>query len=134
MNNLARSALLALAVVAIGCGHSSRYQVLGAVTFNGKPLPAGTMTFMPIAPGDPGRSAGFCRIEAGRFDSRNGRSPMAGRHRVVICGFDGVPYTEQFGDSVETFKEGKPLFTNHIEEVDIPRKQGTTIDFTVPRK
>ena len=93
----------------------------------------GTMTFIPIAPGDPARPAGFCRIVSGRFDSGKGRNPMAGQHRVLICGFDGVPYTERFGDVVETYVEGRPLFTNYVEEVDIPRKSLASVDFTVPK-
>lgn len=132
MSNLARYAVFALAFVAIGCGDSGRCRVSGNVTFEGRPLPMGTMTFIPIAPGEPNRTAGFCRIESGRFDSGKGRNPMPGPHRVLIAGFDGVPYTERVGDVVETAAEGRPLFPNYSQDVDIPRKQQTSIDFTVP--
>lgn len=123
----------ALALIAIGCGDSGRYRVSGRVTFDGQPVPTGAVTFLPLGGGDRDRSAGFCRIESGQFDSRGGRSPMEGRHRVMITGFDGNAYTSKIGDLVEDHPEGRPLFATHVVEVDIPRAQGTVLDFEVPK-
>lgn len=121
-----------LVSVAVGCGESGRYRVSGNVTFDGAPVPAGTLTFIPIGPGDPGRSAGFCRITSGKFTSRTGRHPAGGLHRVMINGFDGVPFTSEVADQTVTNPFGKPLFDMHFVEVDVPKKQDTVLDFVVP--
>ena len=124
---------MSVALLAPGCGDSGRYRVSGRVTFDGQPVPVGTVTFLPLGAGDRDRSAGFCRIESGQFDSRAGRSPMDGRHRVLISGFDGVAYTSKIGDLLENNPEGRPLFPLYVVEVDIPTAQGTVLDCDVPK-
>lgn len=126
-------ALLALVALALGCGDSGRYRVSGRVTFDGQRVPVGMVTFLPIGPSDVERSAGFCQIKAGQFDSRAGRSPMEGLHRVLISGFDGVAYTSEIAGMVEHNPEGKPLFPLYAVEVEIPKAQGTVLDFDVPK-
>lgn len=126
-------ALLALVAFTLGCGDSGRYRVSGHVTFDGQPVPVGMVTFLPIGPSDRERSAGFCQIKSGQFDSRAGRSPMEGRHRVLISGFDGVAYTSEIGEQVDNILEGRPLFPMHVVEIDIPKAQGTVLNFDVPK-
>lgn len=126
-------ALLALVALTLGCADSGRYRVSGRVTFDGQPVPVGMVTFLPIGPSDRERSAGFCQIKAGQFDSRAGRSPMEGRHRVLISGFDGVAYTSEIGGLLDDNPEGRPLFPLYAVEVEIPKAQGTVLDFDVPK-
>lgn len=76
----------------------------------------------------------FCRIVSGRFGFGTGKSPVNGRHRVMINGFDGVASTSRLVDVVKHNPEGRPLFLQtHVEKIDVPKKQDTVLDFTVPR-
>ena len=52
---LGRTACLFLlaALASAGCGPSDRYALSGSVAFDGKPIPAGTITFVPFGAGKP---------------------------------------------------------------------------------
>lgn len=133
---LAQTACLILlaAVISSGCGPRDRYALSGSVTFDGKPIPAGTITFVPFGAGKPGRTAAFCEIKAGKYDTKTGRNPGSGPHRVMISGCDGVPYQSQMGEIVENHPMGKQLFPTHLVEIDVPEKNGSVFDFAVPAK
>ena len=133
---LARSACVFLlaTLVSTGCGPRDRYALSGSVTFDGKPIPAGTITFVPFGAGKPGRTAAFCEIKAGKYDTKTGRNPGSGPHRVMISGCDGVPYQSQMGEIVENHPMGKQLFPTHLVEIDVPEKNGMVFDFAVPAK
>ena len=133
---LAQTACLILlaAVISSGCGPRDRYALSGSVTFDGKPIPAGTITFVPFGAGKPGRTAAFCEIKAGKYDTKTGRNPGSGPHRVMISGCDGVPYQSQMGEIVENHPMGKQLFPTHLVEIDVPEKNGMVFDFAVPAK
>ncbi|MFM1904584.1 MAG: hypothetical protein RLZZ440_2484 [Planctomycetota bacterium] len=122
-----RIALVCAAVIAIGCGSSGpvRYDVSGTVTFDGQPVPVGTITFVPVSGNTgPGGSAG---IEGGRFDTAaTGKGPTGGPHVAIITGFDGKTV-----GGIEKVQEGSPLFIDYREEVDLPREKAVR-DFTVP--
>ena len=126
--------MLLVAFVASGCGPRDRYALSGSVTFDGKPIPAGTITFMPFGAGKPGRTAGFCEIKAGKYATKTGRNPGSGPHRVMISGCDGVPYQSTLGELVQNHPMGKPLFPTHLVEIDVPEKNGTVFYFDVPGK
>ena len=133
---LARSACVFLLAVLVstGCGPRDRYALSGSVTFDGKPIPAGTITFVPFGAGKPGRTAAFCEIKAGKYDTKTGRNPGSGPHRVMISGCDGVPYKSQMGEIVEDHPMGKQLFPTHLVEIDVPEKNGSVFDYAVPAK
>lgn len=124
---------LLVAVALAGCGHRDRFDVTGQVTFGGQPVPAGTVTFIPVGHEPVGRVAGFAQIRAGRFATREGRSPGSGPHRVMFNGCDGVPYESRLGDVVDQHPMGKDLFTSHMVEVDLPAKSGFVLDIAVPK-
>jgi len=126
-------ALVAAAALVVGCGESGRYHVSGRVTCGDQPVPAGTITFLPVGSDASQRGAGFCSIVSGSFSSRSGKSPFSGRQRVLVSGFDGIPFQSRVGDVVENNPLGKPLFPTHVEEIDIPRKHGAVFDFAVPK-
>jgi len=123
---------LALGVLlACGCGGGggkgggpARYDVSGSVTYAGKPVPAGSITFQPDkAKGNSG-PAGFAEIKNGKYDTHSGgKGTIGGPHLVEIAGFDGVksPGSEQ----------GKELFPEFATTADLP-KERTTKDFDVP--
>ena len=125
---------LLAAIVSTGCGPRDRYALSGSVTFDGKPIAAGTITFVPFGAGKTGRTAGFCEIKAGKYATQKGRNPGSGPHRVMISGCDGAPYQSQMGEIVQNYPMGKPLFPSHLVEIDVPEKNGSVFDFVVPGK
>lgn len=107
-----------------GPGDVDRFDVSGTITFEGAPVPAGTISFLP-APGNSG-PGGTATIQDGAYNTAvDGQGPTGGPHRVVITGFDGN------ADPANEMPYGKPLFTEYSTEVDLP-KQATTQDFEVP--
>lgn len=119
--------VIGVGLLALGCGPAGpvRYDVSGTVTFDGQPVPIGTITFVPAGGNTgPGGSAG---IEAGRFDTAStGKGPTGGPHVAIITGFDGKTV-----GGIEQVQEGSPLFIDYREDVDLP-KEATVRDFDVP--
>ena len=135
ISNKTRSSLSQLSILllvfglvsAIGCGGSDgpkRYDLSGTVTFDGKPIPAGSIIFQPNASAGNSGPQGAAEIRDGKYDtSANGKGMIGGPHIVRITGFDGIAETEM--DIV------KPLFAEYQIEVDLPEESGAK-DFEVP--
>ena len=128
---ICKLAPIAVCVALVGCGPSAapRYELSGAVTYAGKPVPAGSIIFKPDHAKDnrgPGAQVG---IEAGRYQLPESRGTIGGPHVVTISGFDGVPIKN--GPSVNYF--GKPLFANYEVKVDLPREKSER-NFDVPAR
>ncbi len=125
-NLLFFSAVIVLLIPVGGCGGSSgpqRYDLSGSVTYNGKPVPAGHLTFAPDkANGNSGPGAS-ANIEKGRYQTMPGQGPVCGPHVVTISGFDGVPKGMNM--------MGTRLFEQTRIDVDLPKQNGT-LDFEVP--
>ncbi len=115
-------------VAVLGCGGGAgdvdRYDVSGTVTFDGKPVPSGTITFLP-AQGNTG-PGGNANIKDGKYDTAiDGKGPTGGPHDVVITGFDGN------ADPGNEMPLGKPLFSEYKTKADLPKEKATQ-DFEVP--
>jgi hypothetical protein len=116
--------LFALFAVAFaGCGSKpdegpTRYQVSGQVTFDGKPVPTGTITFVTTS-----GPSGSAQITDGKYDTRTGKGVVGGPHQVMIEGFDGK--------GTELGAVGNPIFNPYRIEADLPQED-TTKDFVVP--
>ena len=112
-----------------GCGEAgpARYDVSGSVTYDGKPLPAGRISFEPDESQGNTGSVGFADVKDGHYQTQPGQGPGGGPYKAVIFGYDGVP------DAVEPDENpmGKPLFGPFTTGVDLPR-QSATQDFAVP--
>jgi hypothetical protein len=114
-----------------GCGPKStaeRYDLTGAVTFRGQPVPKGYLILQPDKAkgnGGPGSKAG---VFDGRYETMAGLGHVGGPHIVSIAGHDGIPFDQ--GDGVMN-PVGKPLFPTFKVEVDLPKESGT-YDFVVP--
>ena len=131
MKSITRRAALLLTFAALfcltGCGKSgpTRYDISGTVTFDGKPVPEGNISFEPTE-GDVG--GGYAFIRDGKFDTTvDGRGHMGGTHRIQITGFTGVtsPDNPDAGSP--------PLFEPYETSADLPNESGT-MDFEVPSK
>jgi hypothetical protein len=63
-----------------------RYPLSGIVTFNGQPVPRGTISFVASAAGR--EYAGYAGIVDGKFDTRtDGRGHVGGEHVITVMGF-----------------------------------------------
>jgi hypothetical protein len=125
MHGLTRRLLGGVAVLALAAGCSSgpeMAQVSGTVTFQGKPVPAGWISFTPES-GD--GSVRVCQITDGVYDSSKEGEPgvYPGRNRIKIAGFDGkkIPFWGQ----------GKQIFNPIDDTFDVPSGTSTK-DWVVP--
>ncbi|MCA9258164.1 MAG: hypothetical protein KDA61_03135 [Planctomycetales bacterium] len=112
-----RRSALALSVataisLSIGCSSEpDRYTVSGSVAFAGQPVPAGDVVFMPQGGGVVGRAV----IKNGQLEMTD-KKVAGGSYRLVISGFDGVPYEgPEF-----TVQQGKEIFPAVEATVDLP--------------
>ncbi|MEX1041770.1 MAG: hypothetical protein WDZ51_14115 [Pirellulaceae bacterium] len=109
--------LLACFTVLSGCGGDGhdRRQVSGTVTYDGKPVPRGSIWFEP----DPslGNTAptGFAVIQDGQYKSELARSPIAGKYQARILGFDGVVSEADRAEwDADGEPPGEPLFKDYV--------------------
>jgi hypothetical protein len=119
--------LIGLALLA-GCSSGERtYQLSGAVTYDGKPVPGGHIVFEPDTTGGNNGGSGFAKIKDGRYDTSilDGRGVVGGPHVVRVYGTDGVRHGELLN--------GIPIFQEYTTTADLPKKNGT-VDFMVPKK
>jgi len=125
-----RALSLALSLAApflLGCGSDGpqRYRLQGLVTYEGKPVPAGTIIFEPDASQKNDGPQGLATIHDGVFDSsRGGKGTVGGPHRITILGCDGASISE-------TSPQGKPLFEPSLTTAELPKKNGK-LDFDIP--
>jgi hypothetical protein len=107
---LTNAAGLILALAA-GCSDSEvkKVQVSGTVTFKGKPVPAGWISFTPDASkGNPGKEVRLVHIKDGVYDSskeQDAAGVYPGPTVIMIAGFDG--------DVSPRFIQGKQIFNPH---------------------
>lgn len=120
----------AFVVLAVGCESGSEtpsYQVSGTVTFNGEPVPKGTIDFEPDGTKGGKGMAGFATITDGKFDTatEGGRGVYGGPYIIRILAFDGKP--------AEEAPYGTALFSpEHIENKELP-KENTTIEIAITK-
>lgn len=126
--SLLRSSLLVLTAGLIaGCGGSDRpttYSLTGKVTFDGKPVPAGTVTMLPDASG--GGLGAAVAIKDGAFATEPGKGHTGGKYIIQVTGFDGVPIPSGEGGMDPM---GTQLFPPYDTKVDLPESDhAITID------
>ncbi|PQO38674.1 hypothetical protein C5Y96_01970 [Blastopirellula marina] len=122
-STLAASLLLFLAAGGCGAGDSSVH-LTGHVTYDGQPVPRGTITFSPDGKqGNTGHGSKAI-ITDGAYTTQESFGLVGGPHVVRIEGFDGVAN----GDNLD----GKLLFPPHEESYDLPMESGE-YDFDIPK-
>ncbi|HET6422554.1 MAG TPA: hypothetical protein VFG20_02650 [Planctomycetaceae bacterium] len=111
--------LSAVIFATAGCGSELKLQhVAGKATFAGKPIPYGTIEFIPdSARGNKG-PPGTAEIINGEFDTRreNGRGVVAGPHTVRISAYEEKPANSSDETAASTAKP--PLFIGYTVAVD----------------
>jgi hypothetical protein len=98
----------------IGCGRSGpkTYRVRGTVTFNGSPVPAGRIDFMPDARRGNSAMAGFAKIVGGAYDTAAGGIGSAGGPMtVLVSGYEPVAGQAE---------RSRALFLDHVTDADLP--------------
>ena len=117
--------LAALLGIAAGCSGSEakKVQLSGKVTFNGQPVPAGYISFMPDASQGNRGEVRVVQIKDGVYDSAREQNPgiYPGPTVVRIAGFDGKP--------LPLYPQGKQIFNAHELHESL---EGGTKDFDVP--
>lgn len=120
------SVLLAIVVIAvcpvIGCDRGPEtYTLSGKATYQGKPIPAGTIYLEPDpAQGGTGPQA-LAIIENGQYRTVAGKGVGWGPYLIKVVGYDGKPATQ----SGEELPDGKPLFIPYETTVNLPRESST---------
>ena len=119
-----------LAVSFLGCGGQDgpvRYKLDGSITMpDGKPAPAGEISFEPDSAAGNSGPGSMGQIKEGKYSLPKDQGVVGGKYVVTITPFDGVA----FGESLQ----GKPLVkAPYVEKIEPPAKNGTQ-DFKVTTK
>jgi len=82
----------ALALLAAGCGGDklNRQAVSGTVTYKGKPIVRGTVTFAPADKGGPTQVT--ATVEDGKFSLPKEAGPSPGKYKVRFEAFEQLQY------------------------------------------
>jgi hypothetical protein len=118
---MTRAQLAVLVVLLAGCSSAGpgRYQVDGEVSFNGQPVPEGSVLFEPdAARGNRGPGV-VALIHHGRFCTEPNRGVVGGPHLVRVVGYNG-----QADPRMET-PLGQALFEEQLLTLDLPHKHCT---------
>lgn len=125
---------LALAVLLMaGCGAgktSDTFKVSGSITYDGKPLPRGSIMFSPDASANNKGPGTFAEIKDGKYETQPGKGVTGGAYVLTINGFDGVPIASGEGGMDEM---GKRLFQSYDTKLDLP-KEDTQQDIEIPKQ
>lgn len=115
--------VLSAIACSVGCSRVDRWDISGNVTYGGKPVSEGHITFDPVTSGSGG---GFAKIVDGKFDTQmEGRDHPGGAHRVTIAAYKGLKNPKNPDSDVLL------LFPAYETEVELPRNR-STMNFEVP--
>jgi len=116
--------LLLAMVVSCGKAGVPRYELSGTVTYQGKPVPAGSIRFEPVGTTLNNSTIGDADIKDGKYSTLLDRGIIGGRQRVFVYGFNGIP-------EPGSGPEGAAIFGSHIVEIDLP-DEASKLDIQVP--
>lgn len=117
-----------LAIIA-GCSKQEvkRFRAQGAVTFDGKPVPAGTVYFDPNAQKGNKGPQGFATIVDGKYDTNNGgQGHVGGAMKIRIVGLSASAKARTDDSPIP------PLFPEFVDAIDL-KSADETRDFSVPK-
>lgn len=129
---------LAFAVlVGMGCGGEGfpRHRVSGTVTYTGKIVERGSITFEPTESVGKIAPTGTAKIENGKFETPRDQSPTTGRYIVRVVGHDMKILNERLKKPAKEFEGTLDMFPPYEMTVEIPLPGGQlTIDVPTVRK
>lgn len=132
MERVCLTVLGAALLFCVGCfggDKSGTFPVKGTVTYDGKPVPVGFVTFSPDYEKGNSGPGGGAPIKDGKFETELGKGVVGGPYEVRIVGYTGQRTTE----SGEELQDGPPLFPAYTTTMDFP-KEASTQDFVIPTK
>jgi len=113
-----------------GCDGQSTHRVSGKITFNGAPVPAGKIYFIPDGSKGNTGPTGYADIKNGTYDtSAGGQGSVAGAVIIAVEGIDPSSPPPKADPSGEV--TAKVLFPRYEIAADIP-KSTSTKDIDVP--
>jgi hypothetical protein len=124
-----------LCLLPLGCGGDGTYRVSGKVTFQGKPVPAGKIYFIPDSSKGNKGPTGYADIKNGEYDTsaKGGAGVVAGPVIIAIEGLDpsAKPDKPKKGEEASEEATVKVLFPRYETTFEVP-KENTTKDIEVP--
>jgi hypothetical protein len=124
--------VLVLILSVAGCGGGpvgaeGTYELSGTIEYEGNPIPAGTIMFVP-AGGQPKNAAvGIAEITDGHYKTAPGRGVFGGSYTLRLTAHDDNPVPVPDADPSEgPTEQPTPLFPPESEmKVDLPKGQKT---------
>ncbi len=122
--------VIAICCLSYGCWNSDtgprQFHIYGDVTYDGKPIPVGRISFVPKE-GENSGPPGYAIIQKGKFDTRDkgGKPSISGPIEVLVTHY-GEPNAEGALPEV-------PLFDDYKSDQTIDsKKRLTQIDLSIP--
>jgi hypothetical protein len=121
--------------VTTGCGDPlNRQAVSGTVTYKGKPIPAGSVTFVPIP--ETGPTSSGAAIKDGKYEIARDQGLAPGKYRVRFAGTDKEvlgPAVPGSGPTPQPPKEILPPKHTHqsTHEVEVKSGGSNSFDFNL---
>ncbi|QDS86631.1 hypothetical protein EC9_08040 [Rosistilla ulvae] len=115
-----------LLVLLAGCGGSDNgtYDISGTVSYDGKPVSLGYISFEPDAAASNSGPGSMVKIQDGRYQSKSGKGLVGGAYVIRVTGLDGKPGPDGLG-------EGEPLFKEYVMKQEFVR-ESTVLEIDVP--
>ncbi len=118
------------ALTAMGCGGDGGNRISGKITFQGKPVPAGKIYFIPDGSKGNSGATGYADIKDGSYDTSSGKGAVKGAVTVAIEGFDPSQAGEKEKGDTSGEVTVKSLFARYETKLDVTGSM--TKDFDVP--
>jgi hypothetical protein len=128
---LSRAVPALACLLALGCGGENVYRVSGKVTFQGKPVPAGKVYFIPDGSKGNTGPTGFADIKDGQYDTgaTGGRNAPPGPVLIAVEGLDPAAAPDKKDKNEEA--TAKALFPRYQIAAVLPAEKSTK-DIDVP--
>ncbi|MHC2066797.1 hypothetical protein ACYFX5_04955 [Bremerella sp. T1] len=132
---LIANAGLAFAVLVLLSGCTSQkasdiYSISGTISYDGKPLPKGNISFAPDASKNNQGPGVTAEITDGKYETPDGKGISGGPYVLTINGYDGVPIASGEGGMD---RMGKMMFEAYELKADLPREDATH-DIEIPKR
>ena len=126
-----------VALMLAGCGGGDkgpdRVDISGSATFDGQPIAAGEITFIPDSRKGNSGPATTAVIKGGAYTTAGGgKGTVGGPHILKVIAFDGK------ADAAHELPQGQPLFPEYEIKADLPAAKGAKgplkFDVAVPKE